>query len=95
MTSLAWEHLNRVWKDNDPLGYLAQHGGEIFEALEAEKKATDKWNTLKNTIMAMSSSNELIAAPDGDTYYSCDQKWGFDECLIRIENIIKRLENNE
>ena len=92
MTSVR-EHLNRVWNDNDPLDYFAQHGDEVFEALEAEKNAVDRWGTLKNVLVSMSSRTELIS--DKDTYYTCDQQWGFDEALSRVENIIERLENEK
>ena len=53
-------------------------------------KCDIKWNTLKNVLLIMSSRTELIS--DKDTYYTCDQQWGFDEALSRIENIIEKLE---
>jgi hypothetical protein len=49
-----------------------------------------RWNTLKNVIITMSAKTELIS--DEDPYYTCDQRWGFDEALSRVENIIEKLE---
>jgi hypothetical protein len=49
----------------------------------------EKWNTLKNVLLSMSSRTELIS--DKDIYYTCDQQWGFDEALSRVESIMEKL----
>jgi hypothetical protein len=50
----------------------------------------ERWNTLKNLLLSMTSRTELIS--DKDTYYTCDQQWGFDEALSRIESIMEKME---
>jgi hypothetical protein len=50
----------------------------------------EKWNTLKNVLLSMSSRTELIRHKD--IYYTCDQQWGFDEALSRVESIMEKLE---
>ena len=49
-----------------------------------------KWNTLKNVIMAMTSRTELV-----EDHFTGDQRWGFDECLSKIESIIERMEKEQ
>lgn len=56
----------------------------------------ERWNTLKNVITAMSAKTELIPTTgDEDSFYTSDQMWGFDECLIRLENLMEKLEEME
>jgi ribosome assembly protein YihI (activator of Der GTPase) len=46
-----------------------------------------RWEELKNKISVMTSRTELT-----EDYFTGDQRWGFDEALSRIENIMEKLE---
>ena len=85
----AQKLLYNIFIDEDPLFYMKVHADEITKALKDEDDNV-KWNTLKNVIMAMTSRTELV-----EDHFTGDQRWGFDEALSRVENIIEKMEKEQ
>lgn len=60
----------------------------IKEILRLEKR----WEELKRTLSTTNSKDVLFDIPD-NTYFTCDQRWGFDDALNWVEMKMKELES--
>jgi hypothetical protein len=59
-------------------------------------KLQRRWEELKRLVSTSNSEDVLIDGPNHDKlynlYYTCDQRWGFDDALNWVEMKMKELE---
>lgn len=72
--------------------YICPFCNRNVKVSDPPSKVEDRWNTLENVLLSMSSRTELIG--DKDTHYTCDQRWGFDEALSRVESIMEKMKGS-
>lgn len=53
------------------------------------QRLKNRWEELKTIIISSNSEDVLIDGPNSNPYYTCDQRWGFEEALRWIEEQMK------
>ena len=51
----------------------------------------DRWKELKRILSTTNSKEVLIDIPN-NTYFTCDQRWGWDDAINWVEMKMKELE---
>jgi hypothetical protein len=63
------------------------------KAIKEIRRLENRWEELKRLVSTSNSEDVLIDGPNHDNpYFTCDQRWGFDDALNWVEMKMEELE---